>query len=160
MSKLHSVATDHYMNTQRILGDHVFSAASVIPAGKAHDLVASRYSHSVALASRFYNLMSVASGNSGMKKFPSMSIAPEHIDNALSKAGPGQLPGAVQALVLSGGRDLITQTSLLDPLAEGWDWITEPGACDYCRSRSGSGSGDFKAHYSCGCIASPRFREG
>jgi len=147
------------MNTQRVLGDHVYAAASVIPAGRAFDLVASRYSHSVALASRFYNLMSVSSGNSGMKKFPHMSISPDHIDNALAKAGPGQLPGAVQSLILSGGRDLITQTSEIDPLAEGWDWVMEPEACDYCASKAGPGTGDFRAHYSCGCIAAPRFTE-
>jgi hypothetical protein len=145
------------MNVQNVLGDSVFAAASAIPTSKVPLLVKSRYPHSVAMGARFFNLMSVASGNSGLVKFPHVTLAPDHISNALAKAGPGQLAGAAQALVLSGGRDLITQASEIDPFCDGWDWISEPDACDYCAGRAGPGTGSFNAHYNCGCIARPRF---
>jgi hypothetical protein len=160
VTRLHSIASDRYMTVQNILGDNVFAAASAIPADKVTDLIASRYQHSVAMGTRFYNLMSVASGHSGRAKFQRMSLSPDHISNALAKAGPDNIAGAAQSLVLSGGRDIITQTAEIDPLCDGCDWETEPGACDYCLSQAGPIEGTFRAHYNCGCIAVPRFSKG
>lgn len=152
------------MAHQHALGDLVMAKASVLGQVSATSdqvrlLINHHYGHAVAMGARYYNLASVAAGHNGLVRFPSVAISPDHIDNALAKAGGNNLPGAIQSLVLGGARHTIIAASAMDPTSTGWDRMPEPGACDFCTSKSGPGGPDFPAHYNCNCIAAPVFKE-
>src|SRR5690625_421404 len=68
---------------------------------------------------------------------------------------------AVQEYVLQPGRDTIQRSAINDPQAAGWQRVTSPGACDFCRMLAGRGgvfkraTATFAAHGNCNCSAAP-----
>ena len=68
---------------------------------------------------------------------------------------------AVQEYVLQPGRDTIQRAAVNDPQAAGWQRVTSPGACDFCRMLAGRGgvfkraTATFAAHGNCNCSAAP-----
>jgi hypothetical protein len=160
-------ALDQYYVTQHhALGDIVWMKAAALQTLNLKDehvnrLVMHHHVHAVALGSRYYNLAAVSHGHKPLRHFPDVSLNSRHIDNALAKARDstnGDIPGAIHTLVMSGARNAVIRAAILDPAAEGWDRVPEPGACDFCTGQAGPGGDSFPAHYNCNCIASPRFR--
>lgn len=74
------------------------------------------------------------------------------------------LQGASTRLVLSGGRETIATTAGIDPDAQGWERIVEPGSCGFCAMLAGRGgvykssTVDFRAHDHCRCLAQVVFK--
>lgn len=61
--------------------------------------------------------------------------------------------GAMAALVLNAGRELLSNTTDADPQAQGVRRVVGGGGCDYCQEREGTS--DLSAHGHCGCTAEP-----
>lgn len=91
---------------------------------------------------------------------------------AIKKAAAAQTPadlamqnaltvsrGAMSRLVLNAGRDTVTQTTIADPQARGWERVLGGAGCDFCQMLAGriysTESGGFEAHGNCGCSAEP-----
>jgi hypothetical protein len=149
MTSIRSLLDKHYMVHQHVLGDMVAAKASALPRVTPDN-------EAVALGSRYYGMASVAHGHGSFSRFPDMPISDDHIMNAIRKSD--NVPGALHTLVLSGARDVIIKSSLIDMSSDGWDRIAEPGACDFCRAQTGGGE-VFPTHYNCECIAAPKFKE-
>jgi hypothetical protein len=162
MTSIRSLLDKHYMVHQHVLGDMVAAKASALPRVTPDNeravvmLVHGLYRKAVALGSRYYGMASVAHGHGSFSRFPDMPISDDHIMNAIRKSD--NVPGALHTLVLSGARDVIIKSSLIDMSSDGWDRIAEPGACDFCRAQTGGGE-VFPTHYNCECIAAPKFKE-
>lgn len=62
---------------------------------------------------------------------------------------------------LAAGRQTIVTSTFRDPRASGWQRVTRPGACGFCRMLSGRGdvykesTAHFASHGSCNCAAVP-----
>ena len=70
----------------------------------------------------------------------------------------GAASGAVVRMVLNGGRETLTATTVDDPAARGWRRVLGGGGCDFCRSRAGvrmTSAEVFEAHGACACTAEP-----
>jgi hypothetical protein len=164
VTTLRKLLDRHYMIRQHHFGDIVRMRAEALhtlnPTNDQVDLlVRHHHRHAVALGSHYYNLAATAHGFPHVHKFPPVHMNPRHVTNAIVQAQGDNIPGVIQGLVLSGAREVVMATSALDPNADGWDRIAEPGACQYCRIQQGPGGDSFPAHYNCECIAAPRFRE-
>lgn len=65
-------------------------------------------------------------------------------------------------LVLAPSRETILTSTIADPKASGWQRITRPGSCKFCRMLAGrpgavykERTADFAAHGHCNCAAAP-----
>lgn len=71
------------------------------------------------------------------------------------------LTPSVGKYVLAAGRQTIIRSTDRDPRASGWQRVTRPGACDFCRLLHGRGgvyresTVHFASHKDCGCAAVP-----
>ena len=65
--------------------------------------------------------------------------------------------------VLSASRETIRQNTFRDPAASGWQRVTRPGSCEFCRMLAGRGAvymretAFFASHGACNCAAVPSF---
>jgi hypothetical protein len=141
---------------------------------------------SAAQAAQFYANSRVVAGFSH-RPVPGHVPDETYIGNVVGAMGPGQfyhfldgdytedessnmaldaLLGAAERMILMGGRDTVTDASVQDPVAEGWERIATAGACDFCTMLAGRGAvykedtADFQAHDHCGCVAAPVFSGG
>lgn len=77
---------------------------------------------------------------------------------AAADQGFVKVAGSAAALVLLGGRQVITEAAVGDRKARGWQRVTSGENCDFCSSLAGtlqSSPGDFPAHDHCDCSAEP-----
>lgn len=71
------------------------------------------------------------------------------------------LASALTKYVLQPGRDTIVRSSILDPRASGWQRITRPDGCRFCRMLAGRGgvykeaTAGFASHDDCNCASAP-----
>lgn len=71
-----------------------------------------------------------------------------------------QVVGSMGRLVLSAGREVVTQSAIRDESARGWQRVGV-GECDFCQLLLGRGAvyteatADFPAHDHCSCSAEP-----
>jgi len=92
------------------------------------------------------------------------SFLPEHGEDGASAMAADALRGASTRMVMMGGRDTVAHAVLIDPIAEGWERVIEPGACGFCAMLAGRGAVykedtvKFRAHDHCHCIARAVFR--
>ena len=74
------------------------------------------------------------------------------------------LEGGLQRRVLNFGRFTITDSSLADPAADGWQRLGRGANCPFCDLLISRGSvyseasADFASHDHCNCVAVPAFR--
>jgi hypothetical protein len=75
-----------------------------------------------------------------------------------------KVAGQASSFVLGGGRQTLMGAIAADPEARGWQRVTDPSPCAFCRmiaSRGvifkGEDDADFRAHGHCGCSAEPAF---
>lgn len=89
------------------------------------------------------------------KRSAAALVAPDvAMANALTLAS-----GSMARLVLSAGRETVTQTIRTDPDARGWERVLGGGGCDFCQMLAGriypKDNAGFEAHDRCGCSAEP-----
>lgn len=80
---------------------------------------------------------------------------------AAADQGFVKVAGSAAALVLMGGRKVITEAAVGDRRAQGWQRVTTGDNCDFCSRLAGtlqSSAGDFPAHDHCDCSAEPVYR--
>lgn len=71
------------------------------------------------------------------------------------------LTAAAGKYVLAAGRATIQRNVSRDPFASGWQRVTRPGACRFCRMLAGRGgvykeaTAHFASHGDCNCAAAP-----
>lgn len=71
--------------------------------------------------------------------------------------------GGLQRLIADVGRGTVMGSSIGDPMATGWQRVTDGNACGFCRMLASRGavysesSVTFGAHDDCGCSAAPAF---
>jgi len=71
------------------------------------------------------------------------------------------LDSAVQGYVAQPGRLTIRDSALADPAAAGWQRVTQPNSCKFCRMLAGRGgvykreTATFASHDDCNCAAVP-----
>lgn len=66
-----------------------------------------------------------------------------------------------ESLVVSGFRETIQKSVAADPVAESWERVLSPKACDWCRRLEGDEyhtEGQFESHRGCHCTNKPKFR--
>lgn len=75
-----------------------------------------------------------------------------------------KLAGSAAQLVLGGGRETLLGAIHADPQAQGFQRVTDGGACAFCRMVASQGviykdegTANFEAHGHCGCSAEPFF---
>lgn len=74
------------------------------------------------------------------------------------------IAGGVQRRIADHVRLTITDSSVADPGAQGWERVGDGSSCDFCSMLLGRGavyseaSADFEAHDKCGCSAAPAWR--
>jgi hypothetical protein len=84
--------------------------------------------------------------------------------NLSSTMASNALQGASSRMVMLGGRDTVTSAAALDPAAEGWERVIQPGSCGFCAMLAGrgavykAGTADFRAHDHCHCVARVVFK--
>jgi hypothetical protein len=72
------------------------------------------------------------------------------------------IAGGLQLRIANAARDTITEASIEDPAAQGWQRESS-GGCPFCEMLAGRGEvyseqgADFAAHDHCGCVAVPAF---
>ena len=78
-----------------------------------------------------------------------------------------RLEGALARLTLNGGRDMITEYSVKDERALGWQRVTAFKPCFFCAMLASRGptyksreTADFQAHDHCACTVEAVFRQG
>ena len=147
-------------------------------------LVAQHFEGSAVDAAEFYRNMKVVNGLDFPKVIPAR-LDTRHLINmagavangtfyhqlntkgeeavAASGVARNTLSGAAARFTLNGARNTITAAVANDPEAEGWDRLTEPGACSYCVSQAAKGpfkpgNTGFRAHDYCHCLAVPIFK--
>ncbi len=91
----------------------------------------------------------------GVKVATAKAVAPDvAMRNALTLSS-----GSMSRLVLSAGRETVTQTVQSDRRGIGWRRVLGGGGCDFCRELAGrvypSDNADFEAHGQCGCTSEP-----
>ncbi|MCI0632511.1 MAG: hypothetical protein L0206_01115 [Actinobacteria bacterium] len=86
--------------------------------------------------------------------------------SASARSGFVRVAGTASDLVLSGGRDVITQAASADPEAGGrWQRITASKPCSFCAALAAQGprftetSVRFEAHNHCACSAEPAYED-
>jgi hypothetical protein len=141
-------------------------------------IVTTYYNATAADAAQYYSASRIIAGNNYLN-VPGQAPDEDYINKVLNIMGPGQfyhylkdqpednaatmaadgLRGAATRLVLAGGRDTVTGTTPLDPMARGWERVIEPGACSFCAMLASRGAVykestvDFRAHDHCHCVA-------
>lgn len=74
------------------------------------------------------------------------------------------IAGGVQRRIADHVRITITDSSVADPAAQGWQRVGDGSSCDFCAMLLGRGavyseaSADFESHDKCGCSAAPAWR--
>lgn len=75
-----------------------------------------------------------------------------------------RVTGSVVSAVASGGRSMILGAAAADPVAVGYQRVTDGDPCAFCRMLASrgifavsEGAAGFKAHGHCGCTAEPAF---
>ena len=83
---------------------------------------------------------------------------------AAHRNGYVKLAGSAAQLVLGGGRETLLGAVRSDPEAHGFQRVTDPNPCAFCRMVASRGpvfktqeSASFEAHGHCGCSAEPFF---
>lgn len=73
--------------------------------------------------------------------------------------------GSATRVVVDGARDTVVESVRADPDALGWQRITDPDPCPFCRMVASRGpafksrrSAAFEAHDGCACVAEPFYR--
>ena len=146
-------------------------------------VISTHYEMTAADAAQYYANTRVLAG---LPHLPVPGQRPDetYIGNVTGAMGPGQffhflgenndanlsstmannaLQGATSRMVMLGGRDTVTTAAALDPVAEGWERVIQPGSCGFCAMLAGRGAVykestvDFRAHDHCHCVARPVF---
>lgn len=90
----------------------------------------------------------------------SLRQAEADIQRELDEALANLLP-VVEREVAAALRETVTENSVQDPDAVGWQRFARPGGCKFCRMLSDRGAVyteatvDFAAHKNCNCVAGP-----
>jgi hypothetical protein len=147
-------------------------------------IIDTHYQMSAADASNYYGLSRAVAGFYG-GPIPGSNIGGRHLEALTDKAGRESFyrqldsgkPAAVASemarrglmgisvrVVLSGGRNTVTNAAIGDPNAIGWERILEQNSCSYCSGLAASAGvrkamGDkFDSHDRCGCLARVVFK--
>lgn len=141
---------------------------------------------SAAAASRYYTLFRQVEGVRGQVVITMPALPPdEAIEGAIRGAGLAgiqrarasgatveeahsngyvKLAGSAAALVLGGGREMLSEAIRGDREAHGWQRVTDGSPCAFCAMIAGRGivskdeaAAGFEAHGHCGCTAEPAF---
>jgi hypothetical protein len=84
-------------------------------------------------------------------------------ENADRTVASRLISGALTTRILDAARETITESSIADPAAQGWQRVADAGACGFCLMLESRGevytedSADFASHDHCGCSAEPAF---
>lgn len=99
-------------------------------------------------------------GLAGVSRARARGLATE----AAHRNGYVKVAGSAAQLVLGGGRSTLLGAIRDDRAAQGWQRVTDPSPCAFCRMIAGRGpifkdqaGADFQAHGHCGCTAEPHF---
>lgn len=128
---------------------------------------------SAALSAEWYDeARDVASVGGSFRARPADPVAPQivqsrtrfgaqHLFTLNQEQTLAFLGTALTEYALQPGRDTITQNTMRDPRAAGWERSVSANACDFCVMLSGRGgvykeaTAGFAAHGHCNCTASP-----
>ena len=143
-------------------------------------LIRGRQLGTIVAATRFYNARRLLAGFATIRPAVTPPDDAAHIGAVIDSTGLGMflhmvkggaqmadaaasgraaLCGAVQRLVMQGGRDAVLAASKADPDSTGIRRVTG-GTCDYCENLAAEGvtvDQEFPAHDSCECTADPAF---
>ena len=146
-------------------------------------LVSGHFAAAAADAARFY-LNARVLADLGVTHVPQVELAEEELSKSLDSMSMGtffhqlemvdaeeahaiahrSLEAATGRLTLKGGRQTISEASVTDPAALGWERVISAGACSFCAMLASRGgvygehSVEFRAHDHCNCTAEPVFR--
>jgi hypothetical protein len=146
-------------------------------------LIAEHYSMTSAQAVQYYTNARVLAG-AGHIAVPRQTADMGYVGRVTDAMGPGQffhylkeneppaasamardgMSGASTRMIMMGGRDTVTGATAVDPFAEGWERVIQPGSCGFCAMLAGRGAVykestvDFRAHDSCHCVARAVFK--
>lgn len=101
-------------------------------------------------------------GDGGADVLARWSVGPLYAETPDWDAAIGRLTGGLQQKIADAARDVVTDSSIEDPDARGWQRETS-GGCEFCEMLAGRGavfseaSADFAAHNNCECYAVPAF---
>lgn len=114
-------------------------------------------------AGRFSAVVADLPGEERFRALASWSIGDLPLDDSRLAVVQSKAAGGLSRIVANADRDTIIGSAELDPVAQGWQRITGPGSCGFCRMLAARGvvytsrTVDFGAHDSCSCVAAPAF---
>jgi hypothetical protein len=149
--------------------------------------IQARHRDSAALASRYFRAFRAAEGVRGLMTIvagdaPALELAAGLVrgaglagiirarragfsTDAAARRGLVRAAGTTSDLVLSGGREVVTQATSADPATQGgrWQRVTSDEPCSFCAALAAQGpvftaeTADFEAHDHCACQAEPAY---
>lgn len=99
-------------------------------------------------------------GDTGAEALAGWGVGPLFAENPDWSSAQSLVLGGMQRRLANAARTTVTQSSIADPGADGWQ-RSASGGCDFCQMLAGRGSvyseagADFASHDHCQCVAVP-----
>lgn len=102
-------------------------------------------------------------GDSGASVLARWGVGPLYTAEPDWTAARTLVSGGLQRRIANFARSTVTQSSVADPKARGWQRVGDGSSCEFCSMLLGRGAvyseatADFESHDHCGCGAEPAF---